>query len=80
MRPSPISTEEKVRFLSSESAYGISTPVRVEETHMAWVFLAGDHAFKLKKPVKYPFLDFSALESREAVCREEVRLNRRLAP
>jgi aminoglycoside phosphotransferase family enzyme len=47
---------------------------------MAWVFLAGDHAFKLKKPVKYPFLDFSALESREAVCREEVRLNRRLAP
>ncbi|MFZ1991133.1 MAG: hypothetical protein WAW96_15350 [Alphaproteobacteria bacterium] len=46
---------------------------------MAWVFLAGNHAYKLKKPVKYPFLDFSALESREAVCREEVRLNRRLA-
>ena len=47
---------------------------------MSWVFLTGERAYKLKKPVKYPFLDFSTLSAREADCREEVRLNRRLAP
>ena len=47
---------------------------------MSWVFLAGDYAYKLKKPVRYAFLDFSTLALREQNCREEVRLNRRLAP
>ena len=47
---------------------------------MSWVFLAGDEVYKLKKPVKYPFLDFSTLEGREADCRLELDLNRRLAP
>lgn len=54
--------------------------VEVIETHMSWVFLVGDQALKLKKPVRYPFLDFSTLAAREACCREELRLNRRLAP
>lgn len=54
--------------------------VEVIETHMSWVFLAGDQVLKLKKPVRYPFLDFSTLSAREACCREELRLNRRLAP
>lgn len=57
-----------------------ASPVEVIETHMSWVFLAGDQVLKLKKPVRYPFLDFSTLEAREACCREEVRLNQRLAP
>jgi aminoglycoside phosphotransferase family enzyme len=47
---------------------------------MSWVFLTRDLAFKLKKPVRYPFLDFSTLDARERFCREELRLNRRLAP
>jgi aminoglycoside phosphotransferase family enzyme len=47
---------------------------------MSWVFLAGDRVLKLKKPVRYPFLDFSTLAAREHDCREELRLNRRLAP
>jgi len=47
---------------------------------MSWVFLAGDEVYKLKKPVKYPFLDFSTLDGREADCRLELALNRRLAP
>ncbi len=54
--------------------------VEVIETHMSWVFLVGDQVLKLKKPVRYPFLDFSTLAAREACCREELRLNRRLAP
>ena len=47
---------------------------------MSWVFVAGDRVYKLKKPVHYAFLDFRTLKAREKNCREEVRLNRRLAP
>jgi uncharacterized protein len=74
-------TAEKVRFLASLEAYPGSTgPVSVEETHMSWVFLVDEQVYKLKKPVCYPFLDFRTVEAREANCRTEVRLNRRLAP
>jgi uncharacterized protein len=76
-----VTTAEKVRFLASLEAYPGSTgPVSVEETHMSWVFLVDERVYKLKKPVRYPFLDFTTLEARKANCREEVRLNRRLAP
>ena len=47
---------------------------------MSWVFLAGDKVYKLKKPVRFAYLDFSTLARREAACRAEDRLNRRLAP
>ena len=72
---------EKVAFLSQPSAYP-EPPAGVEmrETHMSFVFLAGARVYKLKKPVRYPFLDFSTLAAREWNCHEEVRLNRRLAP
>ena len=76
-----IPSGQKVAFLSSPAAYPASVrDVEVRETHMSWVFFAGERAYKLKKPVKYPFLDFSTLPAREADCREEDRLNRRLAP
>ena len=54
---------------------------RVEsvETHMSRLFFTERHVYKLKKPVKYPFLDFSTPQARHLDCREEVRLNRRLA-
>lgn len=54
--------------------------VRVAETHISWVFLTGEYAYKVKKPIKLPFLDFSSLERRQHFCEEELRLNRRLAP
>jgi aminoglycoside phosphotransferase family enzyme/predicted kinase len=54
--------------------------VSVIETHISWVFLAGDYAYKVKKPVKLPFVDFATLESRRYYCQEELRLNRRVAP
>ena len=56
------------------------TRVEVRETHISWVFLAGDRAYKLKKPLVLPFLDYGTPERRHEMCREEVRLNRRLAP
>jgi len=53
--------------------------VEVSETHSAWVFLAGDRAYKVKKAVELSFLDYGTLARRRELCREEVRLNRRLA-
>src|SRR5262249_54057755 len=54
--------------------------VEVRQTHISVVFLAGDRAYKVKKPVEMGFLDFRELESRRRCCEDEVRLNRRLAP
>ena len=74
------SVAEKVTFLSRPDAYPHrADEVVVRETHMSWVFLAGPRAYKLKKPVRFPYLDFSTLARREAACRAELKLNRRLA-
>ena len=51
--------------------------VELVETHISWVFLAGDRVYKVKKPVDLGFLDFGTLERRRFFCEEEVRLNRR---
>jgi aminoglycoside phosphotransferase family enzyme len=69
-----------VSFLGSTAAFPPSDgQVEVRETHMSFVFLVGDRVYKLKKPVTYPFLDFSTVELRHFHCEEELRLNRRLA-
>ncbi len=54
--------------------------VELVETHISWVLLAGDFAYKIKKPLKLPFLDFSTLDRRRSSCLDELRLNRRFAP
>jgi aminoglycoside phosphotransferase family enzyme/predicted kinase len=59
---------------------GAPTSIECHDTHGSWVFVAGEHALKVKKPVVLPFMDYGTLERRRAMCREEVRLNRRLAP
>jgi len=70
----------KVRFLSDPASYGGATKsVEARETHMSWVFLTDTRVYKLKKPVKYPFLDFGTQAKRRFFCEEELRLNRRLA-
>lgn len=70
----------KVAFLRRPAAYDpCPDAVEVRETHMAWVFLAGGRAFKMKKPVRTEALDFSTLAKRAHFVGEEVRLNRRLA-
>ena len=75
--PPPISVAEA---MSRSDFYPGGMPVTVRETHTAWVFLAGAHAYKVKKPVRMAFLDFSTLGRRRAACREEVRVNADLAP
>ena len=52
----------------------------MHETHASWVFVAGERAYKVKKPVALGFLDYSTLALRHGACREEVRVNAELAP
>ena len=70
---------ETIRFLSRTETYG-SGRVRRMETHISIVFLAGKRAYKLKKAVRFPYLDFSTPELRRAACEAEVAINRRTAP
>ena len=70
-----------IDFLSKPSSYGAAIErVDVIETHASLVFLAGDHAYKLKRAVKYPYLDFSTAALRRVACEAELALNRRTAP
>ena len=73
---------EKIAFLSQPAAYPDEGTLRVgvKETHMSFVFLTDHNAWKLKKPVRYDYLDFSTVEARRENCRREIELNRRLAP
>jgi uncharacterized protein len=70
-----------IEAMSSPAAYPYAVDaVEVRQTHISVVFLAGAFVYKVKKPVRFDFLDFSTLERRRHFCEEEVRLNRRLAP
>lgn len=74
-------TEIMIRGLMDPDAWPEPAgEVSLVETHISWVFLAGDFAYKIKKPVNFGFLDFSTLEKRHHFCNEELRLNRRFAP
>src|SRR5437588_4779711 len=70
-----------VDALARAAAYPFAVEkVEVHHTHISVVFLAGAFAYKIKRPLKLGFADFSTLEKRLHFCQEEVRLNRRLAP
>jgi aminoglycoside phosphotransferase family enzyme len=72
---------DKVAFLVRSDAYPEETSsVKTRETHMSWVFLTDDFAYKLKKPVRTDFLDYGTIAARRESCLREVRLNRSLAP
>lgn len=76
-----IDQSEVIGFLCEPGAYPLDPP-RVDriETHGAIVFLAGEEAWKMKRAVRFSYMDFSTLEKRRAVCQREVEINRRWAP
>lgn len=71
---------EELRGLLRPAAYPHPVAaIQLVQTHMSWILLTGEFAYKLKRPVCYAFVDFSTRERREFSCREELRLNRRFA-
>ena len=79
---SSLDQQEVIDFLRNPESHGLQPGDHVPciQTHGALVFLAGQFAYKLKRAVRLPYLDFSTLDRRRAVCRHEVALNRRTAP
>jgi aminoglycoside phosphotransferase family enzyme/predicted kinase len=84
-----VAMQEPIRAIDAPLIQALCAPavydhdvesVRVIETHISWVLLTGSFVYKIKKPVRLPFLDFSTLRQRREFCEEEVRLNQRLAP
>jgi aminoglycoside phosphotransferase family enzyme/predicted kinase len=85
MGPSPLDqwlpTRDPVSVDGLVPGLFATTPAaRVAETHSAWVVFLGDRAYKVKKPVRLDFLDFTTREARERALQRELELNRRLAP
>ncbi|HTY53910.1 MAG TPA: hypothetical protein VMB26_01855, partial [Candidatus Binataceae bacterium] len=73
--PALIAAMSRPEFYSERPA-----EVELIQTHISCVFLAGEFVYKVRKPVRFAFLDYSTLEQRYHFSQEEVRLNRRLAP
>jgi len=69
-----------VKFLSQAGSYGLPGPVEFIETHISRIFLVGDRAFKMKRAVKLPYVDFSTAGLRLGYCEKEVALNGASAP
>jgi hypothetical protein len=81
---SPTSQETAIQrkvlaFLAAPATHG-DADVRRIDTHAAVVFLAGDRALKVKRAIRFPFLDYSTLAKRKASCDEEIKINRPSAP
>jgi len=71
----------RIEDLLTDAAYPHAVAhLKLLQTHISWVVLTGPYAYKIKKPVRYAFIDASTLERRRFLCEEELRLNHRFAP
>jgi aminoglycoside phosphotransferase family enzyme/predicted kinase len=68
------------QLLQPEAYPHAVSAITLVETHLSWVLLTGEFSYKIKRPVRYPFVDLRSVERRSFLCREEVRLNSRFAP
>src|ERR1039457_6036364 len=67
-------------LLKPEAYPDPTTSVELVQTHVSWIFLTDDHAYKIKKPVDFGFLNFSTIDRRRFYCNEEIKFNSRLCP
>ena len=79
-RLAPADQAEVIAFLGDASSYAGVSHVDRLETHGNLVFLAGAEAWKIKRAIRFPYMDFSTLEKRRAACEREIEVNRRFAP
>jgi aminoglycoside phosphotransferase family enzyme/predicted kinase len=79
MNPAGNAQQAVIEFLSASATHG-GMPVKRIDTHAAMVFLAGDRAFKIKRAVRFPFLDYSTIDRRQAACAAEIEVNQPYAP
>src|SRR3989304_1325149 len=77
--PAETAQQGVLDFLGDPASHGGVPVVRID-THAASVFLAGERALKIKRAVRFPFLDYSTLAKRQAACAAEIEVNRAFAP
>lgn len=80
MEQEDLDQSEAFRFLGDGATYGLPEPPRRIDTHGAAVFLAGSDVYKVKRAVRFPFMDFSSLEKRRRSCENELAVNKANAP
>ncbi|MDE3742038.1 phosphotransferase [Maribacter polysaccharolyticus] len=74
-------THDQVNHIIDNKAFPYPTDgIKLIVTHISWVILTDRYVYKIKKPIRFSFLDFSTLEKRKVYCEKEVQLNKRLAP
>lgn len=74
-------SQQLIEALQNPALYNHNTgEFKLYQTHISWVLLTGDYAYKIKKPMDFGFLNFTTLEKRKFFCEQEVKLNKRLAP
>jgi uncharacterized protein len=80
--PKPATQDAVFELLGNPATYRLPAAAKIvrHQTHAAIVFLGGDRALKIKRAVRYPFLDFSSLDKRKAACEAELAINRKFAP
>src|SRR5512133_834343 len=78
--PSTEDQQAVFEFLQDSRTHGIAEPILRIDTHGAVVFLAGPNVYKVKRAVRFPFMDFSTLDKRRAACESELSVNRENAP
>jgi hypothetical protein len=77
----PFATEDLLEAMKLPETYDEpADEIRMVQTHISWVFLAGNYAYKIKKPVDFGFLDFTSLEKRKRLCKRELEINRMFSP
>lgn len=72
--------DDIIAFLSARETHGQTAPVEIRETHGSIVFLTATHAYKLKRAVKFPYMDYSTPARRKTMCLREFAINSRIAP
>lgn len=71
----------EINSLAREGSFqGMPLNASLSQTHISWILLSGNRAFKIKKPVKLSFLDFSTIQARKQACEKELEVNRRFSP
>jgi hypothetical protein len=77
----PFASEELLEAMQKPETYDEPAgEIRMVQTHISWVFLTGNFAYKIKKPVDFGFLDFTTLEKRKRLCKRELEINRMFSP
>ena len=72
-----MTTQNIEQLIAQKQSSGNAVSIELIETHISWIILCDSFVYKIKRPIKYSFLDFSTLQKRKFYCEREIELNKR---